>query len=393
MRRPPREAWLGAAGAFVAVAGGLAVVGVFSHDSVSGGATPGPTISGADAAEAEPHLTLASSEFNPVPAVCLVSLEPPPCEDGAVSWLSGSLELEPTRFEASPALAAIPRFVEESNTPNEFGAPPPNADDFEARAWDSAGREVPGVVLYLMGMTWMASTDPEGDSSGYIVFVSILLPGTAGFTRVTLEENGTVVHEWTAGAHAPEVDSITLSEGPDGLLIEWAATDADEDDLSYTVSLVDANGERQILGLGQSRETSTLVDWTYSHGPGPHRVVVDVTDGINTSWAVSDPIETSNQPPEIWCVNGDGTEFSTTLRNSFVLELWVLDPEGEDLEDQIVWTSSIDGYLVTGSELYINGDEVIDGPPISLGVHTITATVTDSGGASASLTWTLTVEP
>jgi len=273
---------------------------------------------------------------------------------------------------------------------DESNYPPPNAEDFEARAWDAQGREVAGVSLYLRGMVAM-SAGTEVDSGMYVVFVSIFLPGTAGFTRVALEENGTLVHEWTAGARAPVIESLTMTDGPNGPLIEWAASDPDGDDLTYMVWLVDATGDRQMLNFDSTTETSMLVDWNWSHGPGPHRAVVEVTDGINTSWAVTDPVETANQPPYfLW--DDDGTQYATD-EGTFRLQLWVQDPEGEQLGSQIVWTSSIDGYLTTGNSLDIFNGSVYDGPAVSVGTHQITASVTDSGGASGSIVFTLVVGP
>lgn len=396
MRRPPREAVLGIGAAILAMGGGLVALGMLTHETESSGTRPEPTSSLTAAGEPEPQPTLASTEFIPLPDACLDSLEPPPCADEAVSWISGFVGLAPTRLldEASPGFATIAGPVSEFlASMSEGGIPLPNADDFEARAWDAEGDEVPGVTLDMMVFAY-ASAEGETEVGGPVVYFSILLPGTAGFTRVTLEENGTLVHEWIAGPRAPEVESITLTDGPDGPLIEWSATDADGDDLSYMAWLVDGNGIRQSLGFGPTTETSALVNPENPNGPGPHRAYVVVSDGINTSWAVTDPVQTANRPPFFLFWHDDGTEYATDSDGDFELELWgVQDPEGEDLDSQIVWTSSIDGYLTTGSSFDVYRGSVDNGPTLSVGRHQITGTVTDSGGASASLVFTLVVEP
>jgi hypothetical protein len=301
----------------------------------------------------------------------------------------GFLEFSPPRFEEYPAFPAIRQYVEQSNGSSEFDVPPPNADDFDVRAWDAQGRDVPGVTLMLQGLVAIAA-DTEGDSSTYQVQVIIILPGTTGFTRVELLENNVVVHEWNAGPRAPQIDSLTMSESPDGLLIEWETMDPDGDDFTHMVMLVDANGDMQTLDTGTTQD-SLIAPLTNSHGPGPHRAYLGVSDGINTSWAVTDPLRTTNQPPQFMWDNT--TEYATNAEGTFRLDLWVLDPEGEQLGSQIVWTSNIDGLLTTGSSLDIFGGSVDNGPTLTSGAHQITATVTDSGGASSSISFTLVVSP
>jgi hypothetical protein len=60
------------------------------------------------------------------------------------------------------------------------------------------------------------------------------------------------------------------------------------------------------------------------------------------------------------------------------------DPEDGDLADEIQWESDIDGPLGTGASINVE---------LSLGTHTITATVEDSGGNVATDNLTFTVAP
>jgi len=396
MRGRRGAALLGLAGAFLLAGGLLVVVAMYSDKPEANplNANPpnaNPTASVTQTEGTDPAPSIGATEFNPSPDVCLDSLEPPPCEETAVSWLLGYLELAPTRLTTEyPALPVIKARIEANFGPSESFYPPPNADDFEARAWDAQGREVVGVSLDLMGIFAVAAGTGV-DSGGYFVNVNIFLPGTAGFSRVALLENDTIVHEWSAGPQAPVIESLTMTEGADGPLIEWKATDPDGDDLKYWVMLIDANGSRRMLDFGPTTDTSILVNPRNSNGPGPHRAFVGATDGINVSWAVTDPVATTNQPP--YFLASDGAEYTMTSGGSFRLLLWVIDPEGERLGDQVIWTSSIDGYLMSGSELEIYGGSAWEGPTLSVGTHQITASVTDSGGASASVSFTLVVKP
>lgn len=60
------------------------------------------------------------------------------------------------------------------------------------------------------------------------------------------------------------------------------------------------------------------------------------------------------------------------------------DPEDGDLSAEIIWSSSIDGHLGTGGSLNVT--------TLSLGTHTLTASVADSGGLTDSDSVSVTIE-
>jgi hypothetical protein len=61
------------------------------------------------------------------------------------------------------------------------------------------------------------------------------------------------------------------------------------------------------------------------------------------------------------------------------------DLEDGDISSLIVWTSSLDGFLGTGS--------ILNSSVLSVGTHVITAGVTDSGGKHASDQITIEILP
>ena len=93
----------------------------------------------------------------------------------------------------------------------------------------------------------------------------------------------------------------------------------------------------------------TLVDLVISTGPVNEPPAVVITSPVDGTTSAADAL-----------LNLIGT---------------ATDLEDGDLGASLVWTSSKDGVLGTGTEL---------GVVLSKGRHTITATATDSGGASGS---------
>jgi hypothetical protein len=176
--------------------------------------------------------------------------------------------------------------------------------------------------------------------------------------------------------------SVTITAPPDGsvfnegqsITFTGIATDAEDGDLSDSISWSsDIDGA---LGTGASISTTLSV--------GVHTITAEVTDSGSllatdqitvTVNANASPVVTITAPP-------DGSTFNEGVSVTFTGT--ATDAEDGDISANIIWTSSIDGYLGTGASLIV--------PDLSVGGHTITAEVTDSGGASGSDSITVTVE-
>ena len=119
------------------------------------------------------------------------------------------------------------------------------------------------------------------------------LPSTPDTKKITVEEKGIVKAEQVRTEHTPVV-TITSPNGgevfSDDFFIEWEASDADNDVLSYAALLSDDSGETfNTLAIDLS-ETSFFVNVTMlnlSEG-SEYLVKVLATDGINTGEDVSD---------------------------------------------------------------------------------------------------------
>ena len=160
------------------------------------------------------------------------------------------------------------------------------------------------------------------------------------------------------------------AEFADGQLIGFhaAATDVEDGDLSASVIWT------------SSLDGSIAANTTLS--PGNHIITASVSDSGNlsatdsVSVTVSAPPATNTAPT----VSIDAPLSGTTVEEGTALLLkgFADDAEDGDLSNSITWCSSVDGAIGNFTTL-------------SVGDHLITATVTDSNGASSSDTINLSV--
>ncbi|MHB1482707.1 MAG: Ig-like domain-containing protein, partial [Bellilinea sp.] len=91
----------------------------------------------------------------------------------------------------------------------------------------------------------------------------------------------------------------------------------------------------------------------------------------------------TNTPPTVSISSpADGASFANGAVISFAGS--AQDAEDGDLTSSLVWTSSLDGQIGTGGAFTA---------VLSAGTHTITASVSDSGGLAGDASITVTVEP
>lgn len=201
-----------------------------------------------------------------------------------------------------------------------------------------------------------------------------------GLNRVELTTGGgTLLASRVASAGSP---TITLNfPNTMGLTftgtqtITWTAADPDGDPLTYDLLYSRDNGATWI-GLDSGiTETSYMLNFANVAGASGGRLKVQASDGISSTEAVSAlPFAVPNKPPIAMIIApSSGVGFSP--RVTVTLEGRGLDLQVGALGDSALsWTSSKDGALGTGRLL-----ETM----LSAGLHTITLTVTNSGGLSA----------
>jgi hypothetical protein len=181
----------------------------------------------------------------------------------------------------------------------------------------------------------------------------------------------------------PVINGLTATPGDDGVRITWIAVDPDSDKLTASV-LWSADGQTWFPLALDTTATSVLVGSGVLLPGGPAVVVkVIATDGVRTTESVSAPFTVAAHAPVV--AVGELPDGSRIPRY-YLGELTAL---GYDAEDgnlpgtSIAWGSDRDGGLGTGGVLSLRW--------LSAGEHTITATATDSSGATAVDTIRLSV--
>ena len=175
------------------------------------------------------------------------------------------------------------------------------------------------------------------------------------------------------GGRPPEVTIDSPADGSVFLVgstisFGGSATDAEDGSLSGTIAWSsDLDGD---LGSGASVSVGGL-------RLGIHQITARVTDSDGLSDSASILIEMSdgNIPPSV--VIGTPSDGSSFVEGSLVaFSAAASDPEDGILDAQIQWASDVDGALGAGSSISTGA--------LSRGSHVVTASVTDSGGRSAS---------
>jgi hypothetical protein len=241
-----------------------------------------------------------------------------------------------------------------------------------------------GPILGTFKFSTLESEAPESQLRGPFVLVVDLPPDTA---RIQVTIDGTVAAELQLTDNSPIVAVMSPNGGEEisgEMLVTWAASDQDNNDLSYTVEFSHDNGtEWSVLTIDHEVNELT-VDANYLPG-GPNCLVkVTVSDGWNRAEDISDaPFSITTKPPKVTILD---PEDGTILLNSESMQgrCTVYDPETGDITDPnaIVWSSNIDGFLGNGN---------LTGFELSVGDHVLSATVTDPEGKTATDTAQVTV--
>lgn len=210
----------------------------------------------------------------------------------------------------------------------------------------------------------------------------ITLPFYPDAAKLVVSRDDVVIFEKEVSSNAPIVELISPADGvvwPESGLqtIEWTASDADGDDLSYILQYSMDGGELWNTVTVGLEETSFEVDAAGFAGSNQAVFRVIASDGFNTvSSQNQTPITVPQKAPQVNIDSPtEGAVFGAG--NLVILNGNAIDYEDGILsDDAFVWSSDIDGRLGQGPILW--------GMPISAGEHTITLEVTDRDGMTAS---------
>lgn len=164
--------------------------------------------------------------------------------------------------------------------------------------------------------------------------------------------------------------------------VTWYSTSTDEADIAmntnfgwatdgandFEVETVYLHENGHVADLGHPDVDGAVMEAIYV---GPRRILhADYIGGINTLYPAVDP----NESPVMTIISpADGDAFESGVSIAFAGT--ATDTEDDDTSMSVAWDSSINGVI--GSEAWFS-------TTLSDGVHSITATATDSVGATGS---------
>jgi hypothetical protein len=255
----------------------------------------------------------------------------------------------------------------------------------ELRFEDSAGNELGRQVLAQVEHAHQ--TPDDGEEPGELQVITVLLELPEGTERVVLlGPDGAELDERVASDNAPEVDFRDL---PDGVLqaplrLEWDASDADGDDLTYTLLYSRDDGETWRALVHGLRDTHvTLPDFAALPGSEEGRLRIVASDGFHIDEAITGPVTIPDNPPTAVILGPeDGSEFEQHQTVPLLGAAMDLE-DGVVAEEGLSWHSSLDGELGTGADLQTR--------ELQVGTHEITLLATDSGGQTDETSIEITI--
>ena len=232
-------------------------------------------------------------------------------------------------------------------------------------------------------LVWQSNVDGVLGAGGSIS--SVLSLGTHTITASVMDEQGLqgqsqiTVTILEAINTAPEISITSPTSGSEFLetdAVTLTATANDDEDGDLSSSIEWSSSIAGQLGTGSNLSVNLAI--------GVHTITAKVTDSDQAQSVTTTQViinEVVNVAPAINITSPEGG--SESMENDAVtLTAVANDEEDGVLTDSIEWQSNIDGALGTGGILVVN---------LSVGEHTITATVTDSEGVSNQSQIILTV--
>ena len=231
-------------------------------------------------------------------------------------------------------------------------------------------------------LAWTSDLDGPIGSGAYFSLGSLSL-GTHAITASVTDSHGapgSAAISVTVNANSAPVVTITApvdgSSSTENDAVTFTATATDDEDGDLATGLTWTSDLDGPIGGGGSFSLSNL-------SVGTHVITAAVTDshGAPASSTVTISVAPNAPPVVIITLPADGS--SATESDEIAFGASATDDEDGDVSGSLSWTSSLDGAIGTGAGFSLS--------TLSVGSHVITASVTDSHGASGSATIALAV--
>lgn len=262
------------------------------------------------------------------------------------------------------------------------------AGDYVLELQDAVGAVVETVAFEPTVFEGDAAEDGS-EATSFGMFV-IPVAGPPDFTTAVVRDPaGVVIGTISASTTAPTVEITAPTAGDtftgDTVTATWNASDPDGDTLTYVVQYSHDDGATWTTVAVDHPDTSIERDREELAGSDGARIRVIASDGVRSTMADSGRFSVANNAPVVAIhAPGDGQLFTGV--QSVFFQASVTDTEDGRLEGaSIVWTSDLDGFLGTGTELVRSASELREGS------HTVTATGTDSAGVVTAQSVTIEI--
>ena len=273
---------------------------------------------------------------------------------------------------------------------------PPNRESLYLNGWIHANGSVTFSDCYLLSNSSINEPFDQGEYTLEIVSTtdevlytdtfgkhgdeddpfSFFIPwyDTASIVQIKKEE--TILRAISPSDHQPQI-TILQPTGDridtDEFTVSWQGSDADGDDLSYTV-FYSHDGENWEIINSETTNTSVTIETKYLPGGDTCQIKVMVTDGFNTNTAESTLFSIEKKKPVCIIHSEDNTNVT-----GICYDLEDGSIEGSELN----WYSDVQGYIGSGDQLLTTR--------LTNAVHQITLKATDSDGNTAEDSTTLTI--
>ncbi len=230
------------------------------------------------------------------------------------------------------------------------------------------------ILIYIDDVLWAHVADaalPVGRIAAY----------AWGNTGISFDD--VIVAEGIVPGESPSVTITSPADGSsvtEGSSVDFAGTASDPEDGDISTDLEWTSNLDGSIGSGGSFSTSAL-------SVGAHTITAAVIDfhalpGSDTISLTIDP--GANTAPSV-TITAPATGASFTEGDSVSFAGTASDSEDGDITASLAWTSSLDGSIGSAGGFSTAG--------LTVGTHTITAAVTDSGGLPGSDGISVSIDP